>query len=107
MPDRPHSSTRPRSGHAPHPATDPRAPKEPAASEPVTADDVAAEIAAPRRIRLDHFLQRVGLAATGGHAKLLIQNGEVQLNGEVETRRRKQLAPGDVVECSGDTCYVE
>ena len=34
-------------------------------------------------------------------------NGEVVLNGEVETRRRKQLQPGDVVECAGDTCHVE
>ena len=53
-------------------------------------------------MRLDHFLQRCGLAQTGGHAKQLIQTGQVHLNGEVETRRRKQVRPGDVVACGGD-----
>ena len=42
-----------------------------------------------------------GIAGTGGQAKLLIQGGEVQVNGEVETRRRRKLAVGDVVEIDG------
>ncbi len=50
----------------------------------------------PEFIRLDHFLQLCGVQ-TGGQAKQLIQAGEVKLNGEVETRRRKKLVPGDVV----------
>lgn len=49
-------------------------------------------------IRLDQFLKLQGIAETGGHAKLLIQNGEVLVNGEVETRRRKQLQLGDEVQ---------
>ena len=49
-------------------------------------------------LRLDHFLKLVAGSATGGQAKLLIQSGEVKLNGAVETRRRKKLAVGDVVE---------
>jgi ribosome-associated protein len=49
-------------------------------------------------IRLDHLLKREGLAETGGHAKQLIQAGEVLVNGEVETRRRRQLRAGDVVQ---------
>jgi len=48
-------------------------------------------------IRLDQFLKIAGVAMTGGHAKVLIQSGEVTLNGEIETRRRKKLAVGDVI----------
>lgn len=54
-------------------------------------------------MRLDDFLKRCGIAGSGGQAKLLIQSGEVRLNGEVETRRRKQLAIGDVVELLGES----
>ena len=57
-------------------------------------------------LRLDHFLKRSGVADTGGQAKLMIQNGEVKLNGEVETRRRKKLANGDVVEVAGRKLVV-
>ncbi|MFG0262876.1 MAG: RNA-binding S4 domain-containing protein, partial [Novipirellula sp. JB048] len=49
-------------------------------------------------IRLDDFLKCRGLVGTGGEAKILIQAGDVCLNGEVETRRRKQLVIGDVVD---------
>ena len=54
-------------------------------------------------IRLDHFLKFCGIAQTGGHAKILIQDGEVIVNGNVETRRRRKLQAGDVVECHGRT----
>ncbi len=57
-------------------------------------------------IRLDDFLKRNGLVGTGGEAKLRIQSGEVTVNGEVETRRRKQLEIGDVVELMGETVVV-
>ncbi|QDV61826.1 RNA-binding S4 domain-containing protein [Crateriforma conspicua] len=49
-------------------------------------------------IRLDDVLKRSGLVGTGGEAKQLIQSGDVTVNGEVETRRRKQLSIGDVIE---------
>jgi ribosome-associated protein len=52
-------------------------------------------------LRLDQFLKLRGIADTGGQAKLLIQGGEVQVNGEVETRRRRKLVVGDVVEVNG------
>ena len=52
-------------------------------------------------IRLDQFLKFTGLAETGGHAKLLIQNGEVAVNGQVETRRRRKLQASDVVTVGG------
>jgi ribosome-associated protein len=57
-------------------------------------------------IRLDQFLKFTGLAETGGHAKLLIQNGEVEVNGEVETRRRRKLRAGDVVAVGGNDLSV-
>ncbi|MEZ6048456.1 MAG: RNA-binding S4 domain-containing protein [Planctomycetaceae bacterium] len=44
----------------------------------------------PESIQLDQFLKLTGVAATGGQAKVLIQSGEVLLNNEVETRRRKK-----------------
>ena len=48
-------------------------------------------------LRLDTFLKLCGIADTGGYAKRLIQDGHVEVNGEVETRRRRKLAVGDVV----------
>lgn len=58
-------------------------------------------------IRLDDFLKRSGLVGTGGEAKIRIQGGEVLVNGQVETRRRKQLRIGDVVELMGEQLIVE
>ena len=57
-------------------------------------------------IRLDQFLKTSGLTATGGQAKILIQSGQVLVNGQVETRRRKQLQRGDVVETLGERFEV-
>jgi ribosome-associated protein len=55
----------------------------------------------PVTLRLDQFLKLSGIAESGGRAKLLIQGGVVQVNGEVETRRRRKLVIGDVVEVDG------
>lgn len=49
-------------------------------------------------MRLDHFVKLSGLVDTGGQAKILIQSGEILVNGQVEERRRRQLVPGDVVQ---------
>jgi|GEM_PF-680954 len=57
-------------------------------------------------LRLDQFLKIVGIAQTGGHAKLMIQGGEVQVNGELETRRRRKLRPGDMVTVGGESVEV-
>ena len=61
----------------------------------------SAKEAPPLVIRLDQFLQMCGVP-TGGQAKLLIQGGEVTVNGEVETRRRKKLVVGDEVGLDGE-----
>lgn len=58
-------------------------------------------------IRLDQFLKLQGLADTGGRAKLLIQGGEVSVNGEIETRRGRKLHIGDTVSLGGETLRVE
>ena len=58
-------------------------------------------------IQLDQFMKITGMVNTGGQAKLVIQGGEVQLNGIVETRRKKKLKHGDKVTFNGETLMVE
>jgi ribosome-associated protein len=69
-------------------------PSEPADSKPLT-------------IRLDQFLQLAQIAGTGGQAKQLIQQGNVSVNGEIETRRRRQLQVGDQVAIGDELLEVE
>ena len=49
-------------------------------------------------IRLDDLLKNVGVVNTGGHAKIIIQDGEVKVNGETCTMRGKKLRSGDTAE---------
>lgn len=48
-------------------------------------------------ITLDALLKATGLVGSGGEAKMLIADGAVRVNGEVETRRGRKLRPGDSV----------
>ncbi|MDP3480522.1 MAG: RNA-binding S4 domain-containing protein [Desulfoprunum sp.] len=57
-------------------------------------------------IRLGQFLKLAEMAQDGLEAKLRIQNREVCVNGQVETRRGKQLANGDLVSLDRSTCMV-
>ncbi len=59
-----------------------------------------------RCFRLDHVLKLSGLVETGGMAKHMIQSGEVAVNGNVETRRKKKLMAGDKVETYGKVIVV-
>ena len=52
-------------------------------------------------IRLGQFLQVAGVADMGSDAKILLAGGEVTVNGEVDTRRGRQLHPGDIVGFGG------
>ncbi len=61
----------------------------------------------PLTIRLDQFLQLAQIAGTGGQAKQLIQQGNVSVNGEIETRRRRQLHVGDQVAVGDELLEVE
>jgi len=58
-------------------------------------------------IRLDQLLKLKGLVESGGHAKMVIQSGEVMLNGATETRRGKKLIAGDEVTFEGQKIHVE
>lgn len=58
-------------------------------------------------IRLDQFLKLANVAQGGGEAKMLIQSGDVNVNGETETRRGKKLRPGDLVEICGNVFIVD
>jgi ribosome-associated protein len=58
-------------------------------------------------IKLDQFLKLSQVVQTGGEAKLLIQAGEVMVNGTVETRRGRKLVVGDRITVYGETIVVE
>ena len=53
------------------------------------------------------FLKLRGMVETGGEAKFRGQGGEVRLNGQIETRRRKKLRRGDIVEYAGQRVAVD
>ena len=57
-------------------------------------------------IKLDSFLKFAGVASLGTEAKFYIQEGQVYVNGEVETRRGKKLYKDDVVEFNGETFKI-
>ena len=57
-------------------------------------------------IKLEALLKYAGLAETGGEAKLLIQDGQVSVNGEACTMRGKKLRGGDTVSLEGRTILV-
>ena len=57
-------------------------------------------------IRLGQFLKLANLVESGGEAKPLIADGAVTVNGEVETRRGRQLVSGDVVALGGQAARV-
>ncbi|HAY97165.1 MAG TPA: RNA-binding S4 domain-containing protein [Ruminococcaceae bacterium] len=58
-------------------------------------------------IRLDSAMKLASLVSTGGHAKIVIQNGEVKVNGEVCTQRGKKLHSGDKVEFNSNGFVIE
>lgn len=60
-----------------------------------------------RKLTLDQFLKIVGWVDSGGQAKVAIQAGLVQVNGQADTRRRRQMAIGDRVEFQGQSAVVE
>ena len=52
-------------------------------------------------IKLEQVLKLSNLTQTGGHAKMVIQDGEVLLNGNIELKRGKKVFKGDIVEVKG------
>ena len=57
-------------------------------------------------IRLGQLLKLSGLAVSGAEARELVQDGEVSVNGEIETRRGRQLHRGDVVEAGAQAVRI-
>ncbi len=57
-------------------------------------------------IKLDSFLKLANMVMSGGEAKLVIQDGLVKVNGEVEIRRGKKLYPGDRVELESNEITI-
>lgn len=58
-------------------------------------------------IPLDRLLKAINWANTGGMAHALVDQGEVLVNDEVESRRRRKLYKGDRVTCRGQVVKVE
>ena len=57
-------------------------------------------------IKLDSLLKLAALVGTGGEAKIVIQEGETFVNGEVCTMRGKKIRPGDTVAYDGEELTV-
>ena len=58
-------------------------------------------------IKLDSLLKFANIASTGGHAKFLILEGEVKVNGEVCLQRGKKIKKGDKVEIENKVLVIE
>lgn len=58
-------------------------------------------------IKLDQFLKWQQVVQTGGEAKMLIQNGYVDVNGEMELRRGRKLRTGDIVQVGNSVYEVQ
>jgi len=58
-------------------------------------------------IELYKLLKFEGMAESGGEAKAVIAEGQVLVNGTVETRKRKQIVSGDIVEFRGEKVRVK
>ena len=58
-------------------------------------------------IKLGQALKKAGVVGSGVEAKIVITEGEVCLNGEVEIQRGKKLHDGDVVTFNGETIEIK
>jgi len=58
-------------------------------------------------IELIQLLKAIGLASTGGHAKMIVDQEMVNRNGEIETRKRAKLIPGDIIKITDNTIILE
>lgn len=57
-------------------------------------------------IKLGQALKAAGYVSSGIDAKVVIQNGEVEVNGEVDTRRGRKLYDGDIVDYNGEQIQI-
>lgn len=57
-------------------------------------------------VELYKILKFEGLASSGGEAKQVIAGGQILLNGEIETRKRKKIVAGDVITFGSDKLLI-
>lgn len=57
-------------------------------------------------IKLDQFLKLVNLVDSGGHAKMIIKSGDVQVNDEIVYERGKKIRKGDRISVGGDNSFI-
>ncbi|MFB6320191.1 RNA-binding S4 domain-containing protein [Saccharicrinis sp. FJH54] len=57
-------------------------------------------------IELIKLLKVMQLVQTGGHAKIVVEDGEVMLNGQTEYRKRAKLRDGDIIEYEGQKIKI-
>ncbi len=72
----------------------------------MTAPEPVDVVIRERSIRLGQLLKLAGLAESGAHARELVQDGQVLVNGDVDVRRGRQLHRGDLVTVADETVRV-
>ena len=73
----------------------------------VKSKDIDIEYIREEYIKLDSLLKFANLVESGGFAKQLILDGEVEVNGEVCYQRGKKIREGDIVKCCGQLITVK
>jgi len=58
-------------------------------------------------IKLGQAIKAAGLVESGVEAKIVIQDGEVKVNGAVETQRGKKLTGGEIISYNGEKIKIE
>ncbi|MEH6467368.1 MAG: RNA-binding S4 domain-containing protein [Porticoccus sp.] len=58
-------------------------------------------------VELYKILKFEGLVENGGAAKAVIDDGQVSVNGEIETRKRKKIVSGDIIEFGDETFRIQ
>jgi len=57
-------------------------------------------------VELYKILKFEGMVSSGGEAKSVIDDGRVVVNGEIETRKRKKIVSGDIIEFNNETIQI-
>ena len=73
----------------------------------IRSKDIDVEYIREEYIKLDSLLKFANIVESGGFAKQLILDGEVEVNGEVCTQRGKKIREGDIVKCAGQLITVK
>ena len=58
-------------------------------------------------IKLGQAMKKAGIVSSGVEAKIYINDGEVKVNGEIETRRGRKLRKGDKIDFQDETVVIE